>query len=388
MNTPYFIINANTLDNLSNNLISAVEKNWPNYVLGYSYKTNSNKWVIDHMKQLGFFAEVVSNDEYEMSQVIGSGNKVIYNGIAKSKESFIQAVSEGCIVNIDSWNEIDWLDSLNHDQNYKIGIRVNFDIEAMCPGQSSGGVEGSRFGFCEENGELLKAIEQIKQKKHVCLAGLHLHCSSKTRGIDIYKAIAKEACFVKRKYGLDLDYVDVGGGFFGGVQGKPQFDDYLREITLILQESFDIARTKIILEPGMSLIGASVSYVTSVVDVKKTSLNTFVVTDGSRMHIDPLLRKSSYSYRIEKSDNGLRDNLGKQVVAGFTCMENDRLFDLLDCEELFKDDRVIYEKVGAYTLCLAPQFIKYLPEIYVEENDSLTLIENHWSARDLMREGQ
>lgn len=48
-----------------------------------------------------------------------------------------------------------------------VGIRVNFDIEKMCPGQSQCADEGGRFGFCYENKEFHKAVEKIEQKKPI-----------------------------------------------------------------------------------------------------------------------------------------------------------------------------------------------------------------------------
>lgn len=65
--------------------------------------------------------------------------------------------------------------------------------------------------------------------------------------------------------------------------------------------------------------------------------------------------KKSYFYHIEYEDSEeKRIQQKKQVISGFTCMENDRLFELTDGPELQTGDRIVYEKVGAYTLCLAP----------------------------------
>lgn len=114
-------------------------------------------------------------------------NHVIYNGVAKSKETFLEAVRNHAIVNIDSEYEIDWLDELNVIEanegerkiEYDVGIRVNFDLESYCPGQTQCGEDGERFGFCYENGELKRAIDRI-ESKGVKVSGLHLHKSSKT----------------------------------------------------------------------------------------------------------------------------------------------------------------------------------------------------------------
>lgn len=378
LNTPYYVIDKTSLDESLNELETALEKYWDNYIIGYSYKTNSLPWIIKYFKDNGCYAEVVSDDEYGLAKYIGTEkDKIIYNGPIKTKETMLEAIRNKCIVNIDAQREIDWLSELDRNEKYSVGIRVNFDVEVMCPGQSACGAEGGRFGFCYENGELVKAIEKI-QNFGIRIAGLHLHTSSKTRGIDIYKAIANVACKIITEYSLDLDYVDVGGGFFGGLPSKPQFDDYLREISNILSKTITPLHTKIIVEPGMSVIGPNISYVTSVIDVKETNYGNFVVTDGSRTQIDPLMSKSNYFYDIERKNNSC-EFLNKQTIGGYTCMEHDRLFELENSKKLSVGDNIIYHKVGAYTMCLTPLFIKYFPDVYVEENGNLKLVREKWT---------
>ena len=178
--TPFYVIHKNELDDNYKKLTSALEKHWNNYIIGYSYKTNALPWIIKHFDSLGCYAETVSEDEYELAKLVGvTKNKIIYNGPIKTKESFLEAVQNECIVNIDSQREIDWLDEVKEEKK-SIGIRINFDIEKMCPGQSQCPNEGGRFGFCYENGELGKAIKQIREKK-VNISGIHLHTSSKTK---------------------------------------------------------------------------------------------------------------------------------------------------------------------------------------------------------------
>ena len=276
---------------------------------------------------------------------------MIYNGIAKSKESFLEAIRNHAIVNIDSKYEIDWLDELEKDK-YSVGVRVNFDLESKCPGQTQCGEDGERFGFCYENDELKQAIDQI-ENKGVSVSGLHLHKSSKTRMPDIYKAIAEVAVKIGRECSLKFDYIDIGGGFFGGLDTKPQFPEYFDMVAEILSDQFQPETTTLIVEPGMALIGAPIDFVTTVVDVKKTTRTTFVITDGSRTQIDPLMTKTGYFNEIIRQDDS-RKRIDRQIISGYTCMEHDRLFELVDVEELVPGDQIIYHKVGAYTMCLSP----------------------------------
>lgn len=379
--TPYYVIDQKSLDDNFEKLERALKKHWSNFIIGYSYKTNALPWIIRHFDRLGCYAEVVSEEEYRLAKLVGvkKGN-LIYNGPIKTKETFLEAIRDGCIVNIDSEREIDWLDELPR-KNRVIGIRVNFDIERMCPGQSQCPEEGGRFGFCYENGEFSRAVTML-QEKGARVSGLHLHTSSKSRGLDIYRAIAMVACDIQKEFRLDLDYVDVGGGFFGGLPTKPQFDEYMALMADILSTQFDKGRTSLIIEPGMAVIGAPVRYVTTVIDVKDTQYNRFVVTDGSRTSIDPLMSKSSYFHSYERSaDSSI---VPKQIICGYTCMEHDRLFEAIEEPALLPGDRIIYDKVGAYTMCLTPLFIKYFPDVYVERDGVFIKVREAWRPEDYL----
>ena len=327
----------------------------------------------------------MSEDEYNLAKLIGVGkNHIIYNGPVKTKDSFMEALQNGCIVNIDSQREVEWLEDIEIE-NRRIGIRINFDIEKMCPGQSQCPEDGGRFGFCYENGELSKIIKKLQEKK-VKIAGIHLHTSSKSRGLDIYRAIAEIACKVQKEFELDLDYVDVGGGFFGGLPTKPQFDEYIALMENILSTCFDKTKTKLIVEPGMAVIGAPISYVTSVIDVKDTEFNRFVVTDGTRTSIDPLMTKNSYFHSFDIKSQ--RDTHPKQVICGYTCMEHDRLFEEKNGPTLQCGDQIIYDKVGAYTMCLTPLFIKYFPDVYVELNGNVKKIRSAWTPNEYVQRSE
>lgn len=377
---PYFMINKELLDDGVDKLEDALQHAWPNYIIGYSYKTNALPWVIHYFRDRGCYAEVVSDDEYMLAQSIGVKN-IIYNGIAKTKDTFLEAIRNHAIVNIDSEYEIDWLDELEKN-DYTVGIRVNFDLEAMCPGQTQYGEDGERFGFCYENGELKRVIEKIISKG-IKISGLHLHKSSKTRMPDIYRAIAEMAVEVTRKYNLDISYVDIGGGFFGGLNRKPQFPEYFDMVASIMKQQFSPDKTTLIVEPGMALIGAVIDYVTTVVDVKKTTRNTFIITNGSRTQIDPLMTKTGYFYDIMRKDDK-RQIIERQIISGFTCMEHDRLFEVQNEQELCPGDRIIYHKVGAYTICLSPLFIKWFPDVYLKDGDKIVQIREKWNSIDYM----
>lgn len=376
LDTPCYIIDKQELENNFNKLVKALENRWNNYIIGYSYKTNSLPWLVKFFDKRNCYSEVVSEEEYELGKLLGvDKKKFIYNGPIKTKSSFLEAINNGCYVNVDSYREVEWLSNLEGD--YKLGVRINFDIEKYCANQSQCGSEGGRFGFCYENKKFEKIIKELKNK-NISINGIHLHISSKTRSLDIYKAIAQFAVKIITEYKLELKYIDVGGGFFGGLSNKPQFDEYINIICNELEKVVNPQKTTLIVEPGISLVGVPISYVTTVIDVKDTSYNRFVVTDGSRTNIDPLMSKNSYSYEcIFKNKNKVKHP--KQIICGYTCMEHDRLFIREDEEELELGDKIIYKRVGAYTMCLTPLFIKYFPDVFVVDKDNLKKVRTKWT---------
>lgn len=392
--TPCYIIHREELNRGIEELKQALAQYWPRAVVGYSFKTNALPWAMLQMKQAGFYAEVVSEDEYDLAAKLGFAH-VIYNGPVKGKRSFDDALQRGYIVNLDAKRELDWLEEYA-GTDIAVGLRVNFDVESECPGETSGGQEGSRFGFSYETGEFAEALDRLRQM-NIRLAGLHMHCGSKTRSINIYRALARKACELKKEFDLNPDYIDLGGGYFGGMPNKPKFADYVQAIREELLSAYSPEDTTLIMEPGTSIITPPIEYVVSVVDVKKTYAGQFVVTDGSRIDVDPLHRKSSYFYEVQQSPaaSSVQEQtvpqgqeckiIAKQTVCGFTCMEDDRLFDMIDQPELRVGDRIAFKKSGGYTMCLTPLFIRYFPRVYVEEAGTYRIVRDAWGPDEYMR---
>ena len=380
LQTPCYIIHKDILEDGVLLLKNALERDWKNSCVGYSFKTNSLPWVVDKMKKEGFYAEVVSEDEYDLA-CKHNFEHMIYNGPVKGKRTFFHALKHGAIINLDAKRELDWLEE-SGIKDAKVGLRVNFNLEEICPGETSGGEEGSRFGFSVETGELEWAIKRLHDMG-VKLSGLHLHTSSKTRSINIYRALARKACELKKEFNLQLSFIDIGGGYFGGMDNRPKFPDYTKVIAEELAKEFSVEETMLIMEPGTSLITPPIEYLSTVVDIKDTYANRLVITDGSRIDIDPLHGKKSYFHEfLYQASEGQRNELEKQVICGFTCMENDRLFVAENKKELQVGDQISYQKVGGYTICLTPLFIRYFPNVYLEQNGEYTLIREAWTAEE------
>lgn len=353
--------------------------------IGYSVKTNSLPYALKMARSHGCMAEVVSHDEYRLARLCGfTPGEIIYNGPMKSRETFIEAVCGGAVVNLEAKRELEWLKELPGDRNYSIGVRLNINISHISPEDADGEDDNSRFGFSDESDELAKAIEYIESLQNVTLAGLHIHRTAHSRAPRFYERSIEYAATVIEKYGLSLDYLDVGGGYFGIFPNKPTFRDYADAFHAPLKRH-GLGGLRIIIEPGNALTASSFAFMSEVIDVKRVDGNTyFVTTDGSRNDIDPFFRKTGYIRDIIYRDEP-RAIEPHQIVTGCTCLEYDRLFTLDDVPQLHPGDRILYHNVGAYTMTLSPQFIRLWPAVYALHADgTYTRVRRASCAEDIM----
>ncbi len=384
--TPAFVIDVPKLERFTARFLQAMDKYWPNSILGYSFKTNSLPWIVAFMRDRGAWAEVVSNAEYELALALGyTPDRIVFNGPYKTRDRLRSALLGGSIINLDAKRDIAWTIELaqeNPDREFSVGLRVNWDLETRCPGESTFGEQSSRFGFHIDNGELDQAITDLTTAG-VRVAGLHVHRNSRTQSLAVYRAAATVAAEVLTTRNLDLDWVDIGGGFFGTEDGTPTFEDYMQVISETLAPVVDIERTTLITEPGGALVAVPFEFHASVIDVKEIDHRTFVLTDASRTNIDPLFRKDKgYDIQLQTQSTQVAT---EQILSGFTLVEGDRMMTLKEEPQLQLEDRIIFYKVGAYTLALQPMFIEYLPAVYARTEDELILVRRKWGAAEYVQ---
>lgn len=373
MKTPYFLIQQEIINNNIADFKTALLKYWKNSSLAYSVKTNSLPWILKYMLNNGALAEVVSDEEYQLAKRCGFvDSQIVFNGPIKGHDLFIKALENNAVVNIDSQKELEVLKKYKPNFSNNIGLRINVDTHIFDEEDVGYIDDGFRFGFCEENGALKESIDIISSVHKDCKIGIHLHCNSITRSINVYKSIASYAAEIIKKYDLEPSYIDIGGGFFGGMAGKPTAEEYICVITEELSKAVDINKTRLIIEPGSALVGSAVDLHTSVIDVKDTNRARIVTTDGSRIHIDSLWKKEKYFFSVKSDKPNV--NKEKQIICGYTCMDFDRLMVLKDYRELFVGDEIIYHKVGAYSMTFGGPFIRYYPEVYIMNGDSIELV--------------
>lgn len=391
LGTSFYIFHEKKVEENMRSFYESFVKRYPNVVIGYSYKTNYLPYLCNQMLRLGAYAEVVSRLEYDLALAIGQPpEQIIFNGPLKTYADLCLALDYGSIVNIDSFYE------LCHIQNYclehpnetvKVGLRVNFDLSDGSQSPLQNGYEVSRFGFCVENGNVERAIEQLKQVKNVRVAGLHGHFST-NRSLRVYQKITENLCSLAKKYFADsLEYIDVGGGMYGEIphtfpmQDIPSFDDYAQVICeIMIREWSDSNYPQLILEPGIALVANAFQFVCQVIDVKENNGEKFVLVDGSVHNIKPTMHRYNLPIQIISSQH--LSQLDLYHVVGYTCMEKDYLLHDHSGWLPALGDFIVFEHVGAYTIVFNPPFIKERPAVVVSDGEQFYLIRRKESFDD------
>lgn len=384
LQTPCFVLDVEELKRSIDGYQRALNYNFQKAIIGYSVKTNSTPYCMRKAGEFGAYAEVVSHDEYELAMLCGfSKDRIIYNGPMKSKKTFIEAIEGGAIVNIETKRELEWLNDLDKKRQYKVGLRLNINISHVSIEDADGDNDNSRFGFSDETTEFSDAVNYVSSLPNVTLEGLHIHRTSHSRSVRFYERSVAFACSVVKKYDLDLGYLDVGGGYFGIFPNKPTYQQYSDAFYKVLKAN-GLDHLCLIVEPGNALVASCYTFVSEVIDHKKVEAgHWFVTTDGSRNDIDPFFKKSAYLDE-EIYQNG-SPIVALQTISGCTCLEYDRLFVLTDKPLLNIGDRIVYHNVGAYTMCLSPMFIRYIPNIYAMEKGEYKLVREKWTAKEYIQ---
>lgn len=363
----YYVFDLNKIDE-NINILSEALNILPNYQLSYSTKTNCLKYLIKYFNKKNIVAECVSNEEYDyLCKITKNKDKIVFNGPCKDIKDIKKIIKNNSYINIDSLTEAyDLLKFKNKLSNFKkIGIRININIGNKKMNQLIG-FPNSRFGVADN--ELDKIITEFKNN-NIEINGLHFHINSNYEIDTIYNYCTLKACEIIKKYNLHLSYIDLGGGILRAVENI-NFKKSIKIITNNFKKNnIDIKNILFIFEPGAALIANSAKLYSQVKSEKNINGTKYITLNITKNYFNITNKFTKWKHYNTITKN--KNIINKQIICGFTCMENDIITILENQKELSKNDTFIIEKVGAYSITLSPIFIKGIPTIYFIKNNKI-----------------
>ncbi len=265
-----------------------------NSIVCYSVKANSNISLLHFLFKMGWGADIVSGGE--LFRAIKAGvdtRKVVYSGVGKT-ESEIEFALEADILmfNAESLSEVFLIDRTAGRLNKKarISFRVNPDVDPKTHPYISTGLKKNKFGINIK--QAVQAYETAAKLPNIDIVGLDCHIGSQLTEISPFNdalKIIKELLFKIIAKGMDIKYLDLGGGLGITYENEmpPHPSTYINSVKKILEGY----KGQVIFEPGRLIVGNSGILVAKVVYNKNTGSKNFIITDGG---MNDLIRPALY----------------------------------------------------------------------------------------------
>ena len=356
-----------------------------NPLIFFSVKSNSNVKILKEIKNLGLGADVVSKGE--MMKALKAGiktKKIVFSGVGKTYVELEYAINKNILlINVESKNELLAIEKIAKLKKKKvdIGIRLNPNTNPKTLKQISTGKEGDKFGVNEN--EFLNLVKYSNMSKFLKLKCLSVHIGSQILSIKPYEKMLKVIDRVINKTGYRFEFIDLGGGI--GISYEKNNKKFNFKIFNSLINNFlKKNRSRIIFEPGRSIIGNAGILISKVIYIKKNKIKNFIILDAA---MNDFMRKALYgaNHQIIPSIKNGRISHKKFEFVGPICESTDKFLTVNKFQFIKEKDLVIICDVGAYGMSLASNYnVRPLPAEILVKNSSVQIIKYRQKLSDLM----
>lgn len=354
ISTPLYISDKSDFKQNITDFMAAFREYYPNYNIGYSFKTNYCRDFIDVVREIGGYAEVVSPAEYQFARNCGfEDHEIIYNGVIPDVEDKLRVAKNRGIVNIESGYELVQMVNAAH-LPLEIGIRLNFDI---------GNGVVSRFGIDVDSIEYRK-VKELQQRGLITIKCVHCHISY-ARGLSYFKKRAEMMAKFAKELGASV--VDIGGNMFGRMDDSlksqygeyvPSYVEYAKVIGEVFAREFPNGEVQLITENGTPIVSTSMSLLAAIIGKKVIKGKTMLVVDCKRDDVGFVCHTKNPPCNV-LADTG--DYVEHATIYGCTCIENDIIHrDYSGYANV--GDKILISNIGAYGCNVANDFITHRPK--------------------------
>ena len=351
----------------------------------FSVKSNSNLYLLREIKKLGCGADVVSMGELIKALKAGiDPKKIVFSGVGKTSEELSYAINKKILlINTESKSEIFKIERIAKSKKkiVDIGIRLNPNVDAKTLSQISTGKKTNKFGIAEK--DFYNLVNSIKKSKYLKLKCLSIHIGSQILDYKPYVKMLKILNRIINKSSHFFEFIDLGGGMgisYNDKIKKLNYSKYSREVYKFYKNQ----RSKIIFEPGRSIIGNAGVLISKVIYIKKTNNKNFVILDTG---MNDLMRPALYGAKhkiipAQKKNSFLNKNI---EFVGPICETTDSFLFLKKFQKLNENDFIIICDVGAYGMSLSSNYnLRPKPiEILIKKN-KITIIKKREKILDII----
>lgn len=394
--TPLYLYDRKSIEENYKKLTQSI---FPNAKLFYSMKANPSLGICQVFHQLGAGIEVASAGELCVALEAGfDPEQIHFTSPGKTASEIEYALKAGIhLINIESLEEAYLVNEIAKKLGVtaNIGMRVNPSVCFSNAKIKMSGVS-SQFGIEEEaiNADL---IQELKALTNLDLHGFQVYMGTQMLiAEDIIKNteyIMTMALRLAKEFGIELKYLNVGGGF-GVKYFKNETPLDLDAVKTGMQELYasfseDLKNTNVAFESGRFLMADTGVFVTKVLYVKESKNQKYVVCDGgSNFHssaafLGRFIRNNFPLHTIPESEEVAECN-----ICGPLCTSLDVIGQKVSINaNIAAGNLVVIEMSGAYGYTYSPcKFLSHeSPMELLLDGEEVRVLRNRGSVEDFLR---
>ena len=229
----------------------------------------------------------------------------------------------------------------------------------------------------------MELINYCKISRNLELKCLSVHIGSQILDDKPYKKMLKIIDKIIHKANHKFEFIDLGGGMgisYNEKDKKLNYNEYNKEIKKFLKKH----KSKIIFEPGRSIIGNTGVLVSKVIYIKKNKKKSFVILDAA---MNDFMRPALYgaSHRTLPSERIKNKSGTSYEFVGPICESTDKFISLKNFQELKEKDLVAICDVGAYGMSLSSNYnMRPKPPELLIKGSKIKIIRKRQKLKDLL----
>ena len=354
-------------------------------IICYSVKANPNKILLREIGKLGLGADVVSLGE--LMKALKSGikpSKIVFSGVGKTANEISFAINKKILlINAESKSEILVIEKIAKSKRKKvdIGIRLNPNTDAKTLKQISTGKKDDKFGVSEKS--FLELVKYVRNSKNLNLKCLSVHIGSQILDNKPYEKMLKTIINVIKKTNFSFEYIDLGGGMGIDYENKNRrlnFKRYSSDIKRLI----NLVDSKIIFEPGRSIIGNVGILISKIIYIKKGFKKDFIILDAA---MNDLMRPALYNAKhriLPVSKKNIKTRRVYEFV-GPICESTDKFLTVKGFQRMRENELILFCDTGAYGMSLSSNYnLRPKAVEILIKNSKIQVIAKRQSLKDLI----
>ncbi len=396
--TPLYVFDEYTLRSMCREFKNEFGQRYEDSTVIFASKAFLNRSVAGIFKEEGIGLDVVSAGEFSIAESVDFPADMVYlHGNNKSVEELKMALRNriGRIV-VDGFDELNLLAKLAEEMGSipDILLRITPGVDPHTHQHITTGVAGSKFGFPLFDAD--RAVSVAMSMPSLNLVGLHCHIGSLINEtqpyVDAIDVMLDFASQVDRKYGFELEELDIGGGFpVRYTINSPQvkiaaFAEAIVSRLVSKCNALDMPLPALTIEPGRAMVARSgIALYRAGMTKDISGLKHYVSVDGGMAdNIRPALYDAEYEALL--ANKAADEDTDTVTIAGKFCESGDILIKEIKLPPVSYGDIIAVPVCGAYCIPMSSNYNASLkPAIVMVKEGAARIIRKRDTLQDLIR---